>query len=340
MSSDTLTCRRFIFAMGSAFALLALAGCHSEQSDRVQGYVEGEFVYVASPLAGQLDALEVSRGARVKRGDLLFVLESTAEEAARNEAERRLAEARATFEDLTKGKRPTEIASLEAQLKQAKAALEFSDSEFSRAERLVSTGAVTKEEFDRIASTRDQNSQRVVQLEADLQTARLGARTDQIAAAKADVKAREAALTQAQWNLDQKRQSAPQDAEVFDTLYRTGEWVAAGRPVVAMLPPENIKVRCFVPETEVGAIQPGETANVIVDGVAEPFAGRVSFISPRAEYTPPVIYSRESRSKLVFMAELVFDRETAAKLHPGQPVDVIFSGTATEKSTVVSDDRK
>src|SRR4029079_19190404 len=180
------------------------------------------------------------------------------------------------------------------------------------------------EEYDRVRSTREQNSQRVAQLQADLKTGHLGARTDQIAAAEADVQAREASLRQAQWTLDQKRQSAPQDAEVFDTLYRTGEWVAAGRAVVAPLAPENVKVRAFGAEAEVGTIQPGQPAKVFVDGVAEPFVGRVSFISPRAEYTPPVIYSRESRSKLVFMVELVFDRETAPKLHPGQPVDVVF----------------
>jgi HlyD family secretion protein len=90
------------------------------------------------------------------------------------------------------------------------------------------------------------------------------------------------------------------------------------------LPPQNIKVRVFVPETRVGAIHYGETAQVQVDGVKEPFVGKVSYISPKAEYTPPVIYSRETRAKLVFMVELIFDPQAAADLHPGQPVDVEF----------------
>jgi HlyD family secretion protein len=80
---------------------------------------------------------------------------------------------------------------------------------------------------------------------------------------------------------------------VFDTLFRQGEWVPAGT-VVALLPPSNIKVRAFVPETRIGGVQPGDAVSVTVDGVPEPFAGHVSFISPRAEYTPPVIYSREA----------------------------------------------
>jgi HlyD family secretion protein len=146
-----------------------------------------------------------------------------------------------------------------------------------------------------------------------------------VAAAEANVRALQASLAQAEWNLSQKRQSALQDGVIFDTLYQKGEWVAAGHPVVALLPPGNVKVRAFVPEARVGTIQPGASARVSVDGVGAPFSGKVSFISPRAEYTPPVIYSRESRDKLVFMVELRFDAEPAAKLHPGQPVDVDFA---------------
>jgi HlyD family secretion protein len=94
--------------------------------------------------------------------------------------------------------------------------------------------------------------------------------------------------------------------------------VAAGRPVVSLLPPANIKVRAFVPEPRLGSIRVGDAARVRVDGVSEPFAGKVSFISPRAEYTPPVIYSQEERSKLVFLVEARPD--DASKLRVGQPV--------------------
>ena len=111
---------------------------------------------------------------------------------------------------------------------------------------------------------------------------------------------------------------------MYDTLFRQGEWVPAGKPVVVLLPPQNIKVRAFVPETRVGSIHYADTARVTLDGVQNPFLGKVSYISPRAEYTPPVIYSRESRAKLVFMVELIFDPQAAANLHPGQPVDVEF----------------
>jgi len=309
-------------ALGGAM-LCAPAGCSRPDPEAVQGYVEGEFVYVASPFGGALETLHVQRGEQVQRGDLLFTLETVSERAARDEAERRLAEARAKLDDAKKGKRPSEIASLEAQLRQTRATLALSEKEYLRQKNLSPDGT-TEQELDRARFTRDEARQRVAQLEADLQTARLGSRSDQIAAADANLRAEESALVQAEWNLSQKRQRAPQAGLVFDTLYRAGEWVAAGRPVVALLPPQNIKVRAFVPEPQVGSLHPGDPVQVTVDGVGQPFMGTISFISPRAEYTPPVIYSRESRSKLVFMLEAVFDPATAGTLHPGQPVDVRF----------------
>jgi HlyD family secretion protein len=309
-------------AVAGVLALGLIAGCGKSPSNVVQGYVEGEYVYVASPLAGAVKTLSVQRGTQVKPGDPLFALEATAEIAARDEARQRVAQAKANLEDIRKPKRPEEIAAIEAQLAQAQAALTLSEQEFNRQAELADSGATAVQDVDRARSTRDQNRQRVTQTEADLQVARLGARSDQIAAAENNVRAMEAALAAAEWNLSQKSQNAPRAGQIFDTLYREGEWVAAGRPVVALLPPSNIKVRAFVSETGVGAIRVGDAVAVTVDGVTDPFAGKVSFISPQAEYTPPVIYSRESRGKLVFLIEIMFDPETASRLHPGQPVDV------------------
>ena len=313
------------FRLGALTVLGFCTACHPSAADRWQGYVEGEFVYVASPLAGTVESLSVQRGAQVKAGEPLFALTTTPEQSARDEAERRLAQARANLQDARKGKRASEIESIEAQLAQARQAAALSETEYQRQEKLwQAQGVNTRQELDRAQSTRDQDHQRVAQFEADLKTARLGARTDQVAAAEAEVRAREAALAGAEWYLAQKRQAAPQAGLVFDTLFREGEWVGAGKPVVVLLPPQNIKVRAFVPESLVGTLQIGNRVQVWVDGVATPFAGKISFISPKAEFTPPVIYSQETRGKLVFLIEAVFDPETAVKLHPGQPVDVRF----------------
>jgi HlyD family secretion protein len=302
-----------------------VTGCNQPASDLVQGYVEGEYVYVASPYGGALTTLSVRRGMQVSAGDSLFVLEQISEKATRDEAERKLSQARANLEDRRKGKRPSEIASLRAQLQQAQAALQLSMRELARQEGLATVpGAAVELEVDRARSVRDQNQQRVSQLEADLKTALLGSRTDLVLAAEAEVRAKEAALAKAEWDLAQKRQVAPKAGLVFDTLYREGEWVPAGRPVVVLLPPDHIKVRAFVSQTRLGAIKLGDPVQVMVDGVQGSTLGKVSYISPKAEYTPPVLYSQDSRDKLVFLVEMLFDQAATVNLHPGQPVDVRF----------------
>jgi len=135
-------------------------------------------------------------------------------------------------------------------------------------------------------------------------------------------KAAVATLASAEWALQQKKQAAPVDAGVEDIFYQTGELVAAGKPVIRLLPADGLKLRFFVPETELGAWQVGDEVTAICDGCAEPVHARVSFVSTTTEFTPPVIFSRESREKLVVMLEARLAKADATRLHVGQPVDV------------------
>jgi HlyD family secretion protein len=301
-----------------------LTSCHRPEDRVVQGYVEGEFVYVASPMGGALQTLSVVRGAQVREGAPLFNLENGYEEAGRDEARRRVAQAQANLDDAKTGQRPTELESIQAQIDQARDAVFLSQKDFERQDALAKSGAVSKQDWDRSRSARDQDQKRLTQLESNLETAGLGAREQQIVAAEAALKAQEASLAAAEWSLSQKVQSSPKAGLVFDTLYREGDWVAAGKPVIVLLPPENIKVRAFVAQEKLGLIHQGDSVSVSVDGVAAPYEGRITFISPKSEFTPPVIYSQDMREKLVFLVEISFDPKIAAKLHPGQPVDVRF----------------
>jgi HlyD family secretion protein len=312
-----------ILTLGAlAVAAALLAGCSGDSNHEFQGYIEGEYVYVASPLGGALTNLAVARGDEVKSGQLLFTLERESEASAVRQAEKNLAQAQSQLDDLIKGKRPTEIASLEAQLQQAQANLRMAIDDFARREQLGGVHVISKEELDTARAQRDANQAQVDQLASDLETAKLGGREDAIHAAQAAVASQQAALDKAKWSFDQKQQFAPTNTFVQDTLYRQGEWVAAGNPVVVLLPPENLKVRFFVPQEVLPKIKPGETVNVSFDGGAHPYAATISYISTQVEFTPPVIYNRENRAKLVFMIEAKFPPADAPELRPGQPVDV------------------
>jgi len=300
------------------------AGCDNKVEAGLQGYAEGEYVRVAAPFAGKLQNLQVKRGGQVKVGDPLFTLEQLNDEAARREAEERVRNAEAQAADLKKSRRPTEIEAVRAQLAQARASLKLSTTNLARQEQLAAANFVSKSAVDDARAAAERDRAHVAELEAQVATVQLAGRQDEIRAAEANAKAARAALAQADWRLAQKSVKAPVAGLVNDTNYVVGEWVPAGSPVVSLLPAQNIKVRFFVAESMLGAVKVGQTINVRCDGCAAPLAAQVTFISPQAEYTPPVIYSRESRTKLVYLIEARTEPEDAVKLHPGQPVDVTF----------------
>lgn len=321
------------FTMRLAAAVTGLAlifsGCEKPSRKELQGYVEGDFVYVSAASAGQLLKLHVQRGQQVKAGDPLFDLDPEPEQSRLAEAEHRVAGAGATLADLKKGRRPSEVAALEAQLQEAQAALVFAKAELERQKALTGGGATTERDRELAASNEAQAVEQVKKLQAELKTAELGAREDQIAAAEAELKAAEAVLAQSRWAVLQKKGESPNDAVVYDTLYREGEWVAAGKPVVSLLPPDHVKIRIFVPEPLLTRIHVGDTAVVQTSSQTASIRAKVSFISPQAEYTPPVLYSRDNRARLVFMVELRPEGAAGAALQPGLPVDVTFDAPAT-----------
>ena len=307
--------------LASAAAALALGACSKPESTALQGYVEGEFVRVAAPFPGTLVSLDVQRGGNVQAGTPLFTLESEREDAARREATERVRKAEAQVEDLRKGRRTTEIDAVRAQLAQAEVTAAFSEKERVRAQGLVDKGFISPNRFDEAKAAADRDRNRVIELQNEVGTARAGARPDELRAAQAEAAAAREALAQADWSLKQKSVVASVAGRVADTLFARGDWVPSGAPVVSLLPPGNVKVRFFVPETRLGGVSVGQKISVACDGCA-PLSATISFIAPQAEYTPPVIYSKESRAKLVFLVEARPAPEEAVKLHPGQPVDV------------------
>jgi HlyD family secretion protein len=150
-------------------------------------------------------------------------------------------------------------------------------------------------------------------------------RRQEVSAARASVEAARATLSQREWAMAQKSPVAPVSGLVYDTFFVPGEWVPAGRAVVSLLPPGNIKLRFYVPEPDIGTIRIGARVTVTCDGCGAPVPASVTYVSVRPEYTPPVIYSRQERAKLVFLVEARPERDQAERLKPGQPVDIRVS---------------
>lgn len=319
------TCR---FAATLAVASLA-AACGDKPVPGFQGYVEGEYVLVAAPSAGVIEALAAQRGQAVQKGAPLFALERTSETAAVQEARERVRSAEARARNLSAPRRPRELDALREQLAQANAARALAAQELRRAEELQPSGAIAVAQLDSARRNAEQANARQAEFAATLELAQQGIGRDaERSGAGAEVEAARAVLAQAEWRLAQRSVAAPTDAPVHDTFYVAGEWVAAGKPVLSLLPPGNVKLRFFVPEPVRGALRVGQAVNVVCDGCGAPIAATISHLSTQAEYTPPILYNRDARAKLVYMIEARPASADAVRLHPGQPVDVTLATSA------------
>ncbi len=299
---------------------LLLAACSPQQPTGQPGYIEADYTRVAAPLAGRLVALSVEKGQEVAAGAPLFVLDQDQENAAVAEADARLKRQDATAADLAKGKRREELAVLEAQERQVVAQLVLSEADLKRQQELAAKGFISGAGLDSIQTRVKADAARLAEVRASLQVARLAARADTRDAAQADIAAARAVLVQSEWKRDQKAVRAPVAARVDDTLYRLGEWVPAGSPVVSLLTPDALKIRFFVAQAELTKYAVGSRVLASCDGCGAPFTARVSYVAKNPEFTPPVIYSQENRARLVFLVEALPEQPQA--LNPGQPVDV------------------
>jgi HlyD family secretion protein len=284
--------------MKRPFALLLiplLAACGRKPDEAWLGYAEGDQALIAAPQAGWVERLGAQRGAAVHRGDVLFVLDDTREAAGRDQAVAALAAARAG------------LAQARASLVQEQANLAYTRTELGRQDRLAQQGIGTPTQRDAARNAFAQSQARAGQLQA------------QIAQSVAQIAQMEASLGSARYSLSQRQVVAQTEGVVQDIYFREGEYVPAATPVLSVLPPANVFVRFFVPQSQIARVRLGQTVRISCDG-CQPVEATVSFIAAQEEFTPPVIFSTESRDKLVFKMEARLPG--GLKLHPGQPVQV------------------
>jgi HlyD family secretion protein len=301
------------------FGALGLNGAEG----RYLGYVEGETSLIAPPVAGQLLERPIERGQRVNKGDRLFVIDPVMARAEVARAEAALAESKARHENLLTGKRPEEQDVVRAQRKEVEASLELAETELKRQQELLPRNFTSRQAHDQAMSQVLQLRARLASLAAQERAGDLAARQAEIAAAAALVEQNKANLAQARKRLADLMPVAPEDALVENTFFNVGEWVPAGTPVVSLLPQSRVKLRFFVPEEDVSKARLGREVSFACDGCPADLKATIIYVSPRAEFTPPVIYSQTARTKLVFMVEA---RPQAAPaqvaLAPGLPVTV------------------
>jgi HlyD family secretion protein len=302
---------------------LLLSACGPAAPTGWQGYAEGEFVALAAPTAGYLATLDAPRGSIVHVGHVAFTLSGDPDQQAAESADARVAAAASRMDNLASPRRRSEIGALEAQVSAARATADLAEADYRRVTSLAERRLIALQALDAARTQRDATMAGLRAAEESLATARetLG-RRGEVKAARADLDAARAEAAQKHWAVARKQVTVPADGEVADTYFRPGEWVPMGAPVVSLLPDGQRRIRFFVPEADVGRLRMGTPVLAHCDGCAHDIHATIDYIAPQAEYTPPVIYSRETRARLVFRIEAAPTPADARLLHPGVPLDV------------------
>lgn len=284
------------------------------------GYVEGEYVLLAPIEVAQVETMLVRRGERVEAGQTLARFESRDASIAVAQAEAGVAVARAQLADLKVGKRPEEIGVLAATLDSHRAQAQLSRRTLDRTQDLFRRGTATQAQLDQARTQVEVDEAMIGQAEANLAVARLPARPETIRAAENQLRQAEQTLEEARWRLSKRVLVAPSAGRVDDVIRDPGDIAGPSAPVLSLLPEGAVKLKVYVPEADFAKVKPGAGLTVRCDACGEGLTAEVSYVSPEPEFTPPVIYSLETRQKLVYLVEARPAASTA--LQPGQIVDV------------------
>ena len=304
-------------------ALMSLLPGGPPAAPSFSGYVDAQYVYVAPNSAGIIAQFPAKQGQIVRKGDVLFVQTTAQQQALVAAAEAQVAAAQATWQNLTTGGRAEELAASRAAVNKARADLDLAQTTLARGQKLFQSNTITQAQLDQDRANVESAQAALNQAQAQLAVTALPARAEQQKAAEANLDAARANAAKARADLADRTVLAPVDGRVERTYYDPGEMAPAGTPVLSLLPADALKVEFYVGEPDRMKLAMGQSVSVGCDGCASGMTARVTYLASDPQYTSPIIYSRDERSQLVYLAEATIDNP--GNILPGQPVTVSVS---------------
>lgn len=293
----------------------------SNEDIELSGSIEAHEVDLAFQVGGRIQTIEKDEGELVTVNTLIARLDPKDFELNLQQTQSQADAAQAAYAALKAGTRSQELRVSEADLARAKAELKFAESDVHRVSRLVPKQLASMEQLEEAQLRYEVALTSVDQAEQRLALAREGPRKEDLAKAQAEYAARQDAVQSAQQQLSYTRLNAPVDGVITLRLAEVGEIVAPGQTVLRMADMSRLWVRAYLNETQLARVRLNQAAEVRFDGVEDVLAGRLSFISPSAEFTPKVVETRELRVDLVYRVKIdVQDPKGLLKI--GMPVDI------------------
>ena len=302
------------------FAVLMALGLAQPDSTAWNGYLEADYVYIAPLTAGRITRVHADQGDHVAAFAVLVEMDTEAQTAALAAAKAGVAQAQANLDNLETGSRAAEIAVIAASLRRAEADRDLAQGNLDRTQVLTDKGTASSVLLQQMQSQLAVAQAQVDQLQAQLEVAKLPARAAQRTAAEAALEVARFQALSAQVALRDRSLMAPITGVIDQRFFNPGEVAGAGVPILSLYDPDKLKVIFFVPEARRALLALGKVMAVTCDTCPANLQATVTRIAPEPQFTPPILYSRDERGRLVFRAEALM-AETRA-LSPGQPVSL------------------
>ncbi len=305
----------------------------------ISGNIEITEIALSFKIAGRLAKRYVDEGDTVEAGQIIARLDGVDQELAVERAEAKVAYSEAVLAELVKGSRLQEIADAKAEMKRARAAaeviyaeLKLASADLKRFAKLYEEGGISFREYETRKtkyqvkrSSYDEANARVKSAEELLSLRREGSRTEKIEQGRAQLAIDKAALQQAKQQLAYTNIASPVPGVVLSKCSESGEYLNPGSPVVTVGNLNKVWLRAYVREVDLGKIKLNQKVTVSIDTYPnKPYAGKISYISSTAEFTPKAVQTTEERTKLVYRIKIDLDNPEN-ELKPGMPADAVIT---------------
>jgi len=314
--------RRNPTALASILFLALLSACdRADDGRRIVGQLESDRVEIAAEVSEPIIDRAVFEGQMVERGQLLIQQDTARIETAIREAEAYELQTRARLDELIRGPRKEEILAAQANVRGGKDDLEFWETELTRAQDLLTKEMASEQLYNRAKAGRNAARASLENFEAQLEALLNGTTTEELRQAEESV--RQAQARQASLQIDLERHSAyaPSSGVVDSLLFEVGERPAPGQPMAILLSGAQVYARVYVPESIRVHVSAGTDAQVFVDGLDQPLAGRVRWVASESAFTPYFALTEHDRGRLSFTAKVDI-LNSDQRLPDGVPVEV------------------
>ncbi|MEI6056838.1 MAG: HlyD family efflux transporter periplasmic adaptor subunit [Lentisphaerota bacterium] len=306
--------------------ILTFTSCEKAKNDNLStGYIDADYVYISAPSSDKIKDLYVKKGSLIKAGDKLFELESYKATAFLGANENLDMALQNYIADMKKGARPEDIKQWQCGAYAIKEMIILTKLLTEMYSFLSVKNAAADQYFWYARQLQYSFIAFSKVIEAHIDYMKLPERPDKIAAFEMADNAIKSMIPYNKYQLQETTQLSPCNALVFDIFYRKGELVQAGKPVIMLLPDDNLKVVFYVNASNIKKIKLGENVKVYFSEESKEFIpAQINYISPNVQYTDPLIYSLKHNDKLIYMVEAKFAPEDKLSLHPGEVVSVEF----------------